>query len=184
MGAPADMVIPTAQLDGSRITVNSGLSTAQTVWNFRSAYNVAALNCLEPEHVAILPGYSDFLKTHAKTLKAVNSDLEKSFKAEHGPGYIKVRESYQTQVYNFFALPPVVPALCDEVLEISQALATVEPGQLESFALGGLARIDDVYQQFYTSYDQYKADLAAWEERYGAGPSVAAGSSSSQSLAQ
>jgi hypothetical protein len=183
-GAPEDLPIPLRQADGKRLTVNSNLSGTQTVWNVRSAYNVAALNCTKPQHAAILAGYSDFLKTHVKSLKKVNRDLDRKFKSEHGSKYVKAREAYQTQIYNFFSLPPVVPALCDAVLAMSQELPTVVPGQLEGFAPAALTKLDGVYQQFYITYDQYKADLAAWEERYGTGPTAAAGSSSSQSLAQ
>jgi len=172
------------QADGTRRTVNSDLSAAQAVWNLRSAYNVAALNCMKPEHAAILPGYSGFLKAHAKTLKTVNSNLDHTFKAKFGSKYIAARESYQTQVYNFFALPPVLPAFCDAALDLSRDLVSVAPSQLEAFAPGAIARLDGVYQQFYTSFERYKTDLEAWERRYGTGPAVAAGSSSRQSLAQ
>lgn len=184
MGAPAGLAIPPPQADGTRFTVNSNLTTAQTVWNLRSAYNVAALNCLKSKHTAILSGYSSFLKTHAKTLKAVNRDLDRKFRAAHRSKYIRMREAYQTRVYNFFALPPVIPALCDAALALSQDLVMVAPGQLEGFAPTALARFDGVYQKFFASFDQYKADLAAWEERYGTGRADAAVSSSSHILAQ
>lgn len=185
MGAPAGLAIPPLQADGKRLTVNSGLQGAQAVWSLRSAYNVAALNCQKPQHAAILPGYSGFLKTHTKVLKKTNSDLDRQFKAEYGQNrYIRARETFQTQIYNFFAYPPVLPALCDATVSLSQDIAAVAPGQLEGYAPAALARLDLVYQQFYNSYAQYLADLAGWEARYGAGPAVAAGSSSSQSLAQ
>jgi len=184
IGAPANLPIPPRQADGTRLTVNSNLSSTQTVWNLRSAYNVAALNCLKPQHASILDSYSDFLKTHVKSLKAVNRALDKQFRAQHGRNYLKARETYQTRIYNFFALPPVIPAFCDAALALSQDLPAVAPSQLEGFAPGALAKLDGVYQQFYLSFDQYRADLAAWEERYGTGSAVAAGSSSSQSVAQ
>ncbi|MDG2001819.1 MAG: hypothetical protein P8J20_00660 [Novosphingobium sp.] len=183
-GAPKNLAIPPQQADGKRITVNSNLTSTQTVWNLRSGYNVAALNCTKSKHEAILSGYSAFLKSHAKKLKKVNRDLDRKFRSEHGSKYIKARESYQTQIYNFFSLPPVVPALCDAVLALSVEFQTVQPGQLEGFAPSGLAKLDEVYQQFYDSYDKYTVDLAAWEQRYGTGATVAAGSSSNQSLAQ
>ncbi len=185
MGAPAGLALPPLKADGKRLTVNSGLSSAQTLWSLRSAYNVAALNCLKPQHEAILPGYANFLKTHSKSLKQANSDLDRTFKAEHGSSkHIRAREAVQTQIYNFFAYPPVLPALCDAVVSLSQDIVSIAPGQLEGYAPEALARLDGVYQQFYTSYAQYEADVAAWDARYGAGPSVAAGSSSGQSLAQ
>lgn len=184
MGAPANFVVPPAMPNGKRITINSNLSMDQTIWNLRSAYNVAALNCMKPEYAAILPGYSNFLKTYAKTLKTVNRDLDRTYRREYGSRYIHEREGFQTQVYNFFALPPVLPSFCDAAVNLTQELPAVPPGQLESFAPGALARLDDIYQQFYTSFDQYRADLNEWEMRYGAGPVVAASSDANQRLSQ
>lgn len=170
LGAPVNLTIPPLGPDGTRLTVNSNLSTAQATWNLRSALNVAALNCLAPEHAPILTAYGALLKDHAKTLKTVNSDLDKNFRAQHGPKFIPVRETYQTQVYNYFALPPVMPAFCREALNLSAELGTLPVGQLEAFAPGGLAKLDYVFREFFNSYDQYRSDLATWESRYGAGP--------------
>ena len=43
-GAVATMTIPQLGPAGVRQTVNAGVSTNQTVWNVRSAFDVAALN--------------------------------------------------------------------------------------------------------------------------------------------
>lgn len=166
-GAPTNLTIPPTGIDGTRLTINSGLSPQQSVWTLRSAYNVAALNCMAVEHAPILANYGEFLKKNEKTLRGINSALDREFKSKYGSGYIAKREEYQTQVYNYFALPPVVPAFCDAALAVGQELRTVEPSQLETYAPTGLAKIETVYTEFFDKYDQYRRDLAQWNALYG-----------------
>ncbi|WP_207906118.1 MULTISPECIES: hypothetical protein [Novosphingobium] len=168
LGAAPNMTVPALAVDGSRHTVNSGVSQAQALWNLRSAYNVAALNCLGPQYEPILAGYKDFLKKHAKSLTATNKALDKEFRTRFGAKSVREREAYQTQVYNYFALPPVVPALCNAAMGLAVDLQAVPAGQLDGFAVSGLAKAEAPFKEFFNSYDQYRADLAAWESRYGA----------------
>jgi len=168
LGAAPNLTTPPVGLDGVRRTVNTALSPAQTTWNLRSAFNVAALNCLQPQHAGILDGYKKFLTTHAKALGAVNGDLDKQFKAQYGATYVRSREAYNTQVYNYFALPPTLPQFCDAVLAMSQRSLTVASPQLSAFAATSLPQLEDVFQSFFTSYDRYRSDAAAWDARYGA----------------
>ncbi|TCM18087.1 hypothetical protein EDF56_105436 [Novosphingobium sp. PhB165] len=169
-GAQNNMPIPALAANGMRATVNSGISPAQALWNLRSAYNVAALNCMGPDHGPILAGYKDFLIRHAKSLTATNKALDKEYVTRYGAKMgAKTRETYQTQVYNFFALPPVVPALCNTMIGLAAELQTVPANQLDSVAAADLAKAEAPYMEFFNSYDQYRADLAAWESRYGAG---------------
>jgi len=174
LGAAPNMIVPVLAVDGSRRTVNSGISAAQSLWNLRSAYNVAALNCVGPQYEPILAGYKDFLKKHVKSLTAANKELDKEFKSRFGAKSVREREAYQTQVYNFFALPPVVPALCNAAMGLAVDLQAVPAGQLDGFAVSGLAKAEAPFKEFFNSYDQYRADLAAWEARYGAGASASA----------
>lgn len=167
MGAASNLVTPQALADGRRMTVNYGLSPEQATWNLRSAINVAALNCLKPQHAAILTDYGSFLKTHKSPLAAANKALDATFKDKFGKNYIRERESFQTQVYNYFALPPVIPSLCDAALVVGQDLRTVAPSQLQAYAPTGLARLEQAYIEFFDKYDRYKADLSAWEAKYG-----------------
>ena len=166
LGAPDNMTTPPVDANGVRQTINTGLSEAQTTWTLRSAYNVAALNCTKPEHAGILAGYRDYLKAQDKKLSAVNKTLDKEYRERAGSSYIKTREAYMTQVYNYFALPPTLPLFCDAVLTMSQDLKTVKSADLDSASAVNLSRLDQVFKDFYTGYDQYKADLAAWQARY------------------
>lgn len=165
-GASPNLMVPPMNALGVRQTVNTGLSTAQATWNLRSAYNVAALNCLQPEHAQIVVNYREFLKAHAKKLTAVNKAVDQEFKAKHGTRFIPPREAYMTQVYNYFALPPTLPSFCDAALVVSQEAATVTSADLDSFAARGLSQIELVFLQFYQSYDQYRDDLNAWQRKY------------------
>ena len=166
MGAAPNLTIPPRGVDGSRLTINSGLSAKQAAWNLRSAYNVAALNCQDMEHAAIVANYGDFLKSHSRVLSSINSDLDKEYKRLYGSRYIRERESFQTQVYNYFALPPVVPAFCDTALAVGQELRAVPAEELETYAFTALSKFESVYQDFFNAYDQYRRDLAAWEATY------------------
>ncbi len=167
LGASPNLVVPPMLPSGLHQTVNTSVTPAQTTWNLRSAYNVAALNCQAPQHAAILTNYRQFLKSHAKTLTAANKAVDTEFKARHGAKFIGPRETYMTQVYNFYALPPTLPTFCDAALAMSAEASTVPPAELEAFAARALPRLDAVFETFYRSYDQYRADLLAWESRYG-----------------
>ena len=168
MGAPLNMVTPPKAEDGTRQTVNRGISTSQTVWNFRSAYNVAALNCVEAEYTPILDGYKRFLTVYDQSLDRASNEIDASFRTQHtGRAAIVARETYQTQVYNFFSLPPVDSGFCKAAMEVSAELMTVDPTQFEAWSYTGLAKLEAPFKAFFDAYDQYRADLAAWQSRYG-----------------
>ncbi|WP_374411002.1 hypothetical protein [Novosphingobium colocasiae] len=168
LGAPDTLTIPPVDANGQRHTVNTGISSTQTIWNLRSAYNVAALNCLKPEQAPILAGYKRFLTIYDKALDNANLEIDRSFQTQLSVrDAARARETYQTQVYNFFALPPVTPAFCEAAMEVSADLQAVAPEGFEAYSYAGLAKLEAPFKAFYDSYAQYMADLAAWEARYG-----------------
>lgn len=170
MGAQTNMTIPPIAADGGRHTVNYGIATSQAVWNLRSGYNVAALNCIEAEYTPILEGYKRFLKVYDKHLDKASKEIDRSFRSQHtGRAAIVARETYQTQVYNFFSLPPVDAGFCKAAMELTVDLQTVDASQFEAFAYIGLAKLEAPFKEFFDAYEQYRADLAAWQARYGAG---------------
>ena len=166
-GASDKLAFPPADATGLRQSVNRGISPAQTLWNLRSAFNVAALNCNGPQHAEILPRYKAFLKTNAKVLTATNKKVDAEFKARHGAKFVAPREAYMTSVYNHFALPPAMPEFCNAALALSAEAATIKPAELEAFANRSLPSIEVVYDDFYRRYETYRADLAVWQARYG-----------------
>ncbi len=153
--------------DGVRLSPNRGISPAQMLWNLRSGYNVAALNCREPKHGEILVNYRTFLKAHTKTLRATNAKVDAEWRAKYGAGFIKPREKYMTEVYNHFAIPPVMPAFCDAALAMSKDAKLVKSANLTAFAATALPNLEIVFDDFYKRYDQWKVDMAAWEARWG-----------------
>jgi predicted small lipoprotein YifL len=165
-GASPNLATPQMDAMGARHTVNYGISAAQTTWNLRSAYNVAALNCLDPKHAQIVVNYRAFLKTQARKLATVNLAVDKEFRDRNGPRFVAPREAYMTQVYNYFALPPTLPAFCDAVLAMSNEATTVKSADFDGFAARSLAALERVFLRFFLSYDQYKVDLATWQVKY------------------
>jgi hypothetical protein len=153
--------------DGVRLSPNRSISPAQRLWNLRSGYNVAALNCREPKHAEILVNYRTFLKVHVKPLRAANAKVDAEWRAKYGAGYIKPREKYMTEVYNHFAIPPVMPAFCDAALAMSKDAKLVKSANLTAFAATALPNLEIVFDDFYKRYDQWKVDMAAWEARWG-----------------
>jgi hypothetical protein len=166
VGAPSRMTIPVLGVDGVRQTVNAHLTPNQTLWNFRSAYNVAALNCLRPEHAEIIIGYRAFLKKHARALTAANRGVDNEFKGKYGARFIAPREAYMTQVYNYFANPVTLRAFCDATLTMSRSLAAVPSADLPSYSTVELPKIEQVFEAFFRAYEQYRADAANWDAKY------------------
>ena len=166
--APASIVIPPLDSDGLFHSVNRNITPAQTSWNLRSAFNVAALNCNLPQHAEIVVNYRAFLRTHARALTAINRQVDAEFRAKYGGRFIPLRETYMTEVYNHFALPPTLRNFCDAVLAVSRDATTIKPADLDAFAARSLPNIEIVFDDFYRRYAKYRTDLAAWEAQYGA----------------
>jgi hypothetical protein len=162
------MFIPAIDAFGVRQTVNANLSSAQTVWNLRSALNVAALNCLRPGDEPILTAYSDMLKSFARPLSATNRALDSEFRQKYGASYHAVRDQYMTQVYNYFALPPVMSGLCDTALAVSNEYLAAKPEDIDLFAANTLPRFEQRFLGFFGEYERWRLDVAAWDARYGA----------------
>lgn len=167
-GASSAFEVPPLDATGQRQSVNRAISPMQAVWNLRSAYNVGALYCKRPEHAALLERYRRFLKTNARVLDQANAAVTAEFVKRNGAGATVAREAYLTSVYNHYALPPTQDAFCDTLLNISSEGATVKPAKLRAFAVRVVPVIEMVFDDFFTRYDRYRADLADWETRYGA----------------
>jgi hypothetical protein len=170
-GASYVMEVPPVGPDGVRRTINTGLDPDQTLWHFRSGWNVAALNCLDAGQEPILEGYGAFLRNYQRKLSATNTAIDAKFRREHGNGRnvaVKAREAFMTQVYNYFALPPARADFCNLVNAIAVEYLAAPPEDANQFAAASLARIEAVFDQFFRGYEQYRVDSAAWDVRYGA----------------
>ena len=166
LGASPLFKVPPLGLNGARQTINTNIAPLQAVWNLRSAYNVAALDCLRPEHAEILVGYKRFLKIYRVGLGKANRAVDADYRKRFGTAFIRPREAYMTQVYNYYAFPPTLPNFCDSALTMARESMTLKPLDLTAFAQRYVPQFDLVYENFYHSYDQYKADAAAWDAKY------------------
>lgn len=161
------MTIPMVAATGVRQTVNANLTSAQTTWNLRSALNVAALNCQSAEHSMLVSNYGAYLKNHARELSATNRALQSEFRQRYGATFRDVQDSYMTQVYNYFALPPAKDEFCDVANAVSAEIVGVPQGDLEVFSATALPRVEAVFEDFFRAYEQYRVDLRAWDSQYG-----------------
>ena len=166
LGASPLFKVPPLGINGTRQSINTNIAPFQTVWNLRSAYNVAALNCLRPEQADILIGYKRFLKIYKVGLLKANRAVDADYRKRFGAAYIRPREAYMTQVYNYYAFPPTVRNFCDAALIMARESMTLKPAGLTDFAVRYIPQFDGVFENFYRSYDQYGADAAAWDAKY------------------
>jgi hypothetical protein len=170
-GAALSMQIPPLGVDGVRVTPNRGLSRDEQIWHFRSALNVAALNCQGPVWGQIAIEYNKFIVRHklilSKTSKAVDREYVARFRGQNG---LRVRDTKMTDLYNYFALPPVRAEYCDMSLRKVVEGNAVPTEALPEYAIGGISDIDGVFIRFYDAYVQYERDLADWNMKYAPRP--------------
>ncbi|TRD12652.1 hypothetical protein FGU71_01655 [Erythrobacter insulae] len=164
------MNIPGKDLLGRRMTVNRGLSDDEKVWHFRSAWNVAALNCTAARFQPVLDAYSVYIKDHATALMSVNRRIDRKYRNEMGArraGIIE-REGKMTSVYNFFALPPARSGLCAAALDISNRALAAPPADPIAFAMDNFELLLDPFSTFFDEYEEYQRLSARWDQEYGA----------------
>lgn len=169
LGATAAMAIPAVGADGLRLTPNRGLGELETLWHFRAAYNVAALNCQASQYFAMADEYNRFLQTHRGILKTANTAIERKYRREHGNNYRRVRDTHTTRVYNFFSLPPVRNEFCESAFLLGRRSLEVPSNELTRFAADALPQLESIFDRFFVAYEQYETDLAAWNAIYGQG---------------
>jgi hypothetical protein len=164
------MTVPAKGADGRRITVNSNLSNDQLVWNLRSGWNVAALNCLTPEYEPILQGYRAFLAKNVRGLKAVNDRIEKSYTSRFKVrrDAIVARDGYTTHVYNFFAEPAARAGFCRAALDMANRALATPPTDPLAFAQANFDGLIAPFEQFFDEYEAYERASAEWDAKWGA----------------
>ena len=166
-GASANMTVPPLDTFGARRTINYRLTPAQTTWNLRSAFNVAALNCLDSKYEPIVVAYRSFLKANAKRLTATTQIIDREFRKKYGATYRVEQDAYMTQVYNYFALPPTLKNFCDASLVMSLESTKAVPAELDAFSARWLPHLESVFEQFFLSYEAYRLAVAQWDAQYG-----------------
>ena len=168
-GAAYVMEIPGKNFLGRRQTINRGISTDEQVWHFRSAMNVAALNCTAPQYEPILAAYSAYIADHADELRAISERIDKEYRkdADTRREGIIAREEQMTSVYNFFALPPARTRFCRAALDIAnRALAAPVEDPVE-FAKDNFALLEEPFEQFFEEYEAYQDASSQWDAKWG-----------------
>lgn len=166
-GAAVTMKVPMIGADGVRITPNRSLSREEHIWHLRSGLNVAALNCQGPVWGEIAQNYNRYLQVHkgrlAQSNKVVDSEYVKRFPGQNG---LRVRDTRMTDLYNYFALPPVRAEFCDKSLAKSREIVALPSTALPEYSFGALADLDAVFINFFNAFEKYKVDIVEWNARY------------------
>ena len=99
----------------------------------------------------------------SKTSKAVDREYVKRYPKQNG---LRIRDTKLTDLYNYFALPPVRAQYCDMSLRKLTEANQVPKEALAEYAIGGLIDIDTLFVNFYDAYVKYQGDLADWNMKY------------------
>ncbi|WP_300598204.1 hypothetical protein [Erythrobacter sp.] len=163
------MQIPPKNALGQRMTVNRNLSQDERVWHFRSAWNVAALNCRDEVYRPILEGYRAYIVDNARTLRRLNDRVEEEYREREvsARDALLAREDHMTKVYNFFALPSARGDFCRVMLDISNRSLASPPEDPVDFALANFPLLEVPFDRFFMAYEGYQVAAAQWDERYG-----------------
>ncbi len=177
------MEIPEKDAMGARQTINSGLSTDEAVWHFRSGWNVAALNCMRDIHTPILEAYGQMLLAEDDRLDAANAAVEELFReqardqlANEGESTsrsnvnrtaLRLRETHSTSMYNYFASPPARSHFCIAALAVANDYLANRPTDFSLFAQASLQRYEMAFEHFFTAYEKYQAASNEWDAQWG-----------------
>lgn len=178
------MALPALRADGLRDTPMRDIDDNEKLWYFRAALNVAALNCQSPQHFRIADDYNLFIKTHKRELDRINKLVEANYRKRYGTGYARIRDTENTQVYNFFAFPPVKYDFCDAALVLGQEANALPSKDLVTFSARALPTLEGVFDRFYATYENYQTDLQKWIALYGSPEMRAAQAASASSTVQ
>lgn len=73
-----------------------------------------------------------------------------------------------TVVYNYFAMPPARAEFCQAALQVAAAQAAMPKADAAALAAANFVQFEVPFENFFTAYEQYQRDSAAWDARYGA----------------
>jgi hypothetical protein len=166
-GAALSTQIPPMGPDGIMATPNRNLTPDESVWHFRAAMNVAALNCIGPAWSAIAPNYNKMLEMQKAGLAKNNLSVDTLYRKRHaGTAGLRVRDTTMTELFNYFALPTVRDEFCTASLALSQQAAETPPEQFAEFATKGLASVDALFVSFFAAFNEYQNQLKDWNSKY------------------
>jgi hypothetical protein len=164
------MTIPRLNADGVRVTINHGLDEQESVWHFRSGWNVAALNCLGPDNEVINTSYGQFLNRFPNGLASSNRAMDQHFRQQSSSSRagLLAREAHATQVYNYFALPGARRDFCNAARQIATEFPSYVGDDVKAYAVANLPRLESAFERFFAEYERYEQLSAEWDREYGA----------------
>jgi hypothetical protein len=163
----ANYTTPPRAADGRYITINRGLSAAETVWHLRAALNVAALGCRGPEESGTIAAYNSLLARQKTGLAQAYKLVQAEHKARFGTAWQNEHDQRMTRVYNFFSQIQAHDAFCAASSDVLARAPGVAPEALQSFADAALGELEAPFTTFYAAWDDYRVQLASWDARYG-----------------
>lgn len=168
-------VTPPARLaDGRYATINAGLDADATVWHVRGALNVAALGCRGVADAGLVPAYNAMLTAKKAVLSRANAAVQARFRATAGKDWQNQADQYNTRLYNFFAMPAAKPGFCAAADAVASQVAATAPADFVSFAAAALPQLEAPFTAVYAAVDDYRGEVALWDQRFGAPPAIAA----------
>lgn len=156
--------LPAKDSDGRFLTPNIGLGPLETMFNVRSALNVAALSCATSANTAPRDGYNRFLKLHKTVLANANKAIDAKYRREHGSAGLRLRDSRMTKLYNHYAYPPVKGAFCAKTARYLTAANAMASKDLETWSLGALADIEQDFQDHFRRIEAFQMELRNWQQ--------------------
>ena len=162
------MTVPALRADGLRDTPMRDIDDNEKLWYFRSAFNVAALNCQSPQHFRIADDYNLFLKTHKRELDRINKIVEDILSQALWHRLCPHPRYRKHAGLQLLRLP------ADQV-RLLRRRAGAGPGSC-SLAIQragrasrarALPQLEGVFERFYASYENYQTDLQKWIALYG-----------------
>lgn len=167
-GAVVGFILPNKDVVGHFLTPSVNLGRDETLWHMRMALNVAALSCDFNGPTA--PLYTQFLKLHLKPLDAANKAEDQMFQAQYGKGKTAVaaRDTHMTDAYNFYSLPTVNAEFCAAANNVLTTANATPTASIVDYAPTGLSTLDGTFTNFFSAYEKYLIDVAAWDAKYGA----------------
>ncbi|TIX51384.1 hypothetical protein [Alteraurantiacibacter aquimixticola] len=168
-GAAYQMEVPPVDAFGQRLTVNTAIDESETVWHFRSGWNVAALNCLAPGDEIITSAYGEFLRGFPNGLRSANQAIDRKFREDYSSSReaLLAREEHATQVYNYFAMPGARADFCAAARVVAGQFANYEGDNVKEFAAANLPLLENAFLRFFEEYEEYERLSADWDSQYG-----------------
>lgn len=164
-GVDPAYVLPAKDSEGRFLTPNVGLGPLETMFNVRSALNVAALSCVTASNTAQRDGYNQFLKTHKTVLANANKAIDAKYRREHGSDGLRIRDTRMTKLYNHYAYPPIKAAFCAKTARYLAAANALPSKELEAWSLGALADIEQDFQNHFRRIEAFQVELRDWQQQ-------------------